>query len=64
LLTNASVQQPLWSFDDDDARSLIENSCIKESKQPWSLRHPPQKTSRAVRVHVMFTLLMFALATA
>jgi hypothetical protein len=58
------VQQPLWSFDDDDTRSLIENGCIKESKQPWSLRHPPQKTARAVRVHVMFTLLMFALATA
>jgi hypothetical protein len=28
------------------------------------LGHPPQKTERAVRVHVMFTLLMFALATA
>ena len=48
----------------DDDRSLIENCCIKESKQPWSLKHPPQKTARAVRVHVLFTLLMFALATA
>jgi hypothetical protein len=28
------------------------------------LGHPPQKTDRAVRVHVVFTLLMFALATA
>jgi hypothetical protein len=28
------------------------------------LKHPPQKTARAVRVHVIFTLLMFALATA
>jgi hypothetical protein len=28
------------------------------------LGHPPQKTERAVRVHVVFTLLMFALATA
>jgi hypothetical protein len=37
---------------------------MKESKQQWSLKHPPQKTARAVRVHVLFTLLMFALATA
>jgi hypothetical protein len=28
------------------------------------LGHPPQKTGRAVRVYVVFTLLMFALATA
>ena len=64
FLTNASVQQPLEPFDDYDDRSLIENCCIKESKQQWSLGHPPQKTERAVRVHVIFTLLMFALATA
>jgi hypothetical protein len=51
-------------FDDDDARSLSENWCMKEAKQPWDLGHPPQKTARAVRVHVMFTLLMCALATA
>jgi hypothetical protein len=50
-------------FDDDD-RSLIENCCMKESTQPWSLKPPPQKTARAVRVHVMFTVLMFAVATA
>jgi hypothetical protein len=64
FLTNASVQYPLQPFDDDDDRSLIENCCIKEAKQQWELGHPPQKTARAVRVHVMFTLLMFALATA
>jgi Transposase DDE domain len=64
FLTNAPVQQPLQPFDDDDDRSLIENCCIKEAKQQWDLGHPPQKTARAVRVHVMFTLLMFALATA
>jgi hypothetical protein len=58
------VQQPLRPFDDDDDRSLIESCCIKETKQQWNLGHPPQKTERAVRVHVMFTLLMFALATA
>lgn len=64
FLTNASVAKPLRPFDDYDDRSLIENCCIKEAKQQWDLGHPPQKTDRAVRVHVMFTLLMFALATA
>jgi hypothetical protein len=64
FLTNASVQPPLTPFDDYDDRSLIENCCIKEAKQQWELGHPPQKTARAVRVHVLFTLLMFALATA
>jgi hypothetical protein len=47
-----------------DDRSLIENCCTKEAKQPLDLGHPPQKTRRAVRVHVVFTLLMCALATA
>jgi Transposase DDE domain len=64
FLTNASVDKPLQPFDDYDDRSLIENCCIKESKQQWSLKHPPKKTARAVRVHVLFTLLIFALATA
>jgi hypothetical protein len=64
FLTNAPVEKPLRVFDDYDDRSLIENCCIKEAKQQWDLGHPPQKTDRAVRVHVLFTLLMFALATA
>jgi hypothetical protein len=64
FVTNAPVDQPLRPFDDDDDRSLIENCCIKEAKQPWDLGHPPQKTERAMRVHVLFTLLLFALATA
>jgi hypothetical protein len=64
FLTKAPVDKPLQPFDDDDDRSLIENCDIKESKQPWSLQHPPQKTARAVHVHVLVTLLLFALATA
>jgi hypothetical protein len=28
------------------------------------LKHPPQQTARAVHISIMFTLLMFALATA
>jgi hypothetical protein len=58
------VDQPLQPFDDDDDHRLIENGCMKERKQQWSLTHPPQKTARAVRVHVLLTWLMFALATA
>jgi hypothetical protein len=64
FLTHAPVEQPLRPFDDDDNRSLIENCCIKEAKQQWELSPPPQKTARGVRVHVLFTLLMFTLATA
>jgi hypothetical protein len=63
FLTNASVAKPLQPFDDDDDRSLIANCCIKETKQQWDLGHPPQKRERAVRVHVLCTLLLFALAT-
>ena len=33
FLTNASVEQPLQPFDDDDDRRLIENGCIKEANQ-------------------------------
>jgi Transposase DDE domain len=64
FLTNAAVEQPLGPFDDCDDRRLIKNGCIKESKPQWSVKHPPQKTARAVRVHVLFTVLLFALATA
>jgi hypothetical protein len=64
FLTNAAVAKPLQPFDDYDDRSLIENCWIKQSKQQWSLKHPPQKTARAVRGQGLFTLVMFALATA
>jgi hypothetical protein len=64
FLTHASVAKPLPPFADDDERSLIANGCIKEAKPPWALGPPPQKNARAVRVHVVCTLLMFALATA
>jgi hypothetical protein len=64
FVTNASVDTPLQPCDDDDDRSLIENCCIKACKQQWDLGHPPQKTERGVRVHVLFTRLMCALATA
>jgi hypothetical protein len=64
FLTNEAVAKPLHIFDTSDDRSLIEHCCLKESKQAWNLKHPPKKTARAVQVHVLFTLAMFALATA
>jgi hypothetical protein len=64
FLTNAPVAKPLQVFDDDDDRSLMEPGGIKEAQQPWDLGHPPQQTDRAVRGHVVCTLLLVALATA
>jgi hypothetical protein len=64
FLTNASVEKPLQPFDDYADRSLIETCCLKEAKPQWALGHPPQKNARAIRVPVVFTLLLFALATA
>jgi hypothetical protein len=64
FLTHAPVDTPVRLFDDDDDRRLIEHCGIKATKQPWDLGHPPQKHDRAMRVHVMFTWLMCALATA
>jgi hypothetical protein len=58
------VEHPLQPFNDDDDCRLIEHGCIKERKPQWSVKHPPQQTARAVRVHMMLTLLMFAWATA
>jgi hypothetical protein len=64
FLTTASVQPPLHPCADDDDRRRIENCGINEAKPQWNLGHPPQTTGRAVRVHVLFTFLMCALATA
>jgi hypothetical protein len=54
----------LQPFDDADERRLLEPGCLTASKQPWSVTPPPQNTARAVRVPVMFTWLLFAVATA
>jgi hypothetical protein len=63
-LAEQPIAKPLQPFADHDARSLIENCCMKEAKQPWELGHSPQQNARAVRVHIVFTRLVFALATA
>jgi hypothetical protein len=64
FLTNAPVDKPLQPFDDDDDRRLIEHCYIKERQPQGSVKPPPQNTARAVPVHVLFTLLLFALGTA
>ena len=58
------MSKPLQPFDDDDDRSLMENYCLTGIKRQWDVSHPPQKTERALRVHVLFTLLIFAVAPA
>jgi hypothetical protein len=63
FLTTAPVAQPRQPFDDDDRR-LIDTCGRQERQQPWRAQHPPQKTARAVPVHVRFTVRRFALATA
>jgi hypothetical protein len=64
FLTTASVQPPLRPCDDDDDRRLSEQCWSKARKPPWSWKPPPPKTARAVRVHVMCTVVMVAWATA
>jgi len=64
FLTHASVAKPLQPLDADDDRRRIEHGCITATKPPWDVGHPPQQRARAVRVPVMVTLRLFALATA
>jgi hypothetical protein len=40
------------------------NCCIKEAKQREMLGHPPRKSEQEVRVPLLFTLCMVALAAA
>ena len=63
-LTNMRVDNPLKVFDEYDERSIIENSLFKEAKQGWFIKHAPQKTERALGVHIFFTLAVFALTNA
>ena len=62
--THASVPPPWPPVDDEDERRLIAHGWINERQPPWELGQPPQKTERAVRVHVLCTRLRFARATA
>ena len=63
-LTNGSVEHPLEAFDDYDDRSTIENGLWREANQAWDFEHYPQRNEAGVVVHVFFTLVVMALATA
>ena len=62
LLPKAPVAKPWQPFDGDDDRRLMEHGCIKERTPPWRGQQPPQKTARAVRVHVLVPGRLAALA--
>jgi len=63
-LTNMKVNNPIKVFDEYDERSIIENSLFKEAKQGWFIKHAPQKTEKALYIHSLFTLAVFALTNA
>ena len=64
ILTNGSVDKPLDIYDGYDARSEIENSVFRESKQSWHLKRPPANTKAGFLVHAYLTILTMALTTA
>ncbi len=64
ILTNTSVNKPLKVYDGYDARSEIENSLFRESKQAWFIERPAQNTKSGFRVHTYLTILTMALTTA
>jgi hypothetical protein len=64
ILTNGPVNKPLKVYDGYDARSEIENSLFRESKQAWFIQKSPQNTKAGFRVHTYLTILTMALTTA
>ncbi len=64
ILTNGSVDKPLDIYDGYDARSEIENSLFRESKQSWHLKRPPVNTKAGFLVHAYLTILTMGLTTA
>jgi len=64
-LTNLTVADPWPVVDAYDDRSWIENGLFRQNKQFWRLtRWFPQKKEAGVRSHLVFVMLMFAVATA
>jgi hypothetical protein len=64
-LTNLTVTNPWPVVDAYDDRSWIENGLFRHSKQFWRLtRWFPKKNEAGVRSHLLFVMLMFAVATA
>jgi len=64
ILTNGPVSKPLKVYDGYDARSEIENSLFRESKQGWFIKRPPENSMAGFRVHAWLTILTMALTRA
>ncbi len=64
ILTNEPVKKPLRAYDGYDARSEIENSMFRESKQTWFIQRPARNSINGFRSHVYFTIMIMALTTA
>lgn len=63
-LTNIDIKNPMWIVDYYDDRSLIENGVFRTGKQDWSLKHPPKRTAKGMKIHIYFTMMVIALTTA
>ena len=64
FVTKAAGDKLVQPFDEAEERRLIEHGCLQERTQPWSLPHPAPNNARAVRVQVVCTWRLCALATA
>ena len=64
ILTNGPVNKPLKVYDGYDARSEIENSLFRESKQAWFIKRPPENSKAGFLVHAYLTILTIALTRA
>jgi len=64
ILTNGPVNDPLRVYDGYDARSEIENSLFRESKQAWFIKRPSENSKAGFMVHAYLTILIMALTTA
>jgi hypothetical protein len=64
ILTNGPVSKPLKVYDGYDARSEIENSLFRESKQGWFIKRPPENSKAGFLVHAWLTILTMALTRA
>ncbi|MBW2738540.1 MAG: transposase [Deltaproteobacteria bacterium] len=65
FITNMDVtKNPFRAFDAYDERSIIENSLFRQSKQILNLKYPIKKTQDGIRLHLIFTMSVFALLNA
>ncbi|MEA3360317.1 MAG: transposase [Thermodesulfobacteriota bacterium] len=64
ILTNGPVGKPLKVYDGYDARSEIENSLFRESKQGWFIKRPPENSKAGFLVHAYLTIMTMALTRA